>query len=197
MADNDQELVDYAIVPHSRIQHYESTIENQQAEINRLQEQVNIPPEEVKLKDDVKVESPAEEVKKKDDEKVENKEEKVESSPSEDVGGLPKSDTVEPLKEEVTDVSTEPSKQEVAKIQRGKNINRQCLTRQLKHKLQEAGCSLPENVDLLLKSATGSSTKILRNENEFYNAIMSNNLVSLVTNKAKFDYYIRPKFFKI
>ena len=197
MADNDQELVDYAIVPHSRIQHYESTIENQQAEINRLQEQVNIPPEEVKLKDDDKVESPAEEVKKKDDEKVENKEEKVESSPSEDVGGLPKSDTVEPLKEEVADVSIEPPKQEVAKIQRGKNINRQCLTRQLKHKLQEAGCSLPENVDLLLKSAPGSSTKILRNENEFYNAIMSNNLVSLVTNKAKFDYYIRPKFFKI
>ena len=196
MADNDKELVDYAIVPHSRIQHYESTVENQQAEINRLQEQVNIPPKEVKLKDDDKVESPAEEVKKKDDEKVENKEEKVESSPSEDVGGLPKSDTVEPLKEEVADVSTDPPKQEVAKIQRGKNINRQCLTRQLKHKLQEGGCSLPENVDLLLKSATGSSTKILH-ENEFYNTIMSNNLVSLVTNKAKFDYYIRPKFFKI
>ena len=65
MADDDQELVDYAIVPHSRIQHYESTVENQQAEINRLQEQVNIPPEEVKLKDDDKVESPAEEFKKK------------------------------------------------------------------------------------------------------------------------------------
>ena len=64
----------------------------------------------MKGKGDDKVESPAEEVKKENDEKVENKEEKVESSPSEDVGGLPKSDTIEPLKEEVTNVGEEPPK---------------------------------------------------------------------------------------
>ena len=179
MAENDQELVDYAIVPHSRIQHYESTIENQQVEISRLQEQINTPAEEVKSDDTV--DTPAEEVKGKVDDKVDNKEEEAENTPSGEVGGPPKSDVVQPLKEEVTDVGKERPKQDGVKIQKGKNINRQCLTRQLKHKLQEAGCSLPENVDLLLKSATGSSTKILRNENEFYNSIMSKNLVSLVT----------------
>ena len=48
----------------------------------------------------------------KGDNKVDNMEEEAESNPSVEVGEPPKSDAVQPLKEEVTDVSTEPSKQD-------------------------------------------------------------------------------------
>ena len=95
------------------------------------------------------------------------------------------------------EATTHHQQEGVIKTEKGRNINKQILARQLKHKLEETSYSLPSNTHQLLKSALGGSKKVLANEKSFYEAIISNNLVSLVSNPHKFKQYIRPTFFKI
>ena len=112
---------------------------------------------------------------------------------------------LEPLKEvEVTceasskdDGVDQVKHEKKGKVQIGRNFNRDCLSSQLKHKLMENDFAAPSNIDALLKSAIGRSTKVLPNEKPFYDAIIKINLVSLVTNPHKFKHYIRASFFKI
>ena len=190
---SNDELVDYAILPHSRIQHYEKTIEEQLSKISQQEAEIK------------SLQEPASKDNADEDNRADNHDKKEETP-------IPQTETVVPTEAEKPDNEVDP-KQEidnlkegtkknegpllVEKIPKGKNINKECLARQLKHKLKEASYSLPQNVDFLLKSATGGSKKVIPNEKHFYDAIISNNLVSLVSNPHKFNQYIRPTFFKI
>ena len=178
------ELVDYAILPQSRIQHYEDTISQQKSEIEKLQEQhptptvkeVDLAPETEDFAND-----------------------KTDKTPEESLSDTVTKEPNEMVK--VQEVETEPLPKnkvvEDVKIEKGKNINKHILARQLKHKLEETDFSIPTNVDELIKSAIGGSKKMFNNEKEFYQAIIDNNLIGLVRNPHKFKTYLRGTFFKI
>ena len=84
-----------------------------------------------------------------------------------------------------------------SKIIKGKNLNKECRTQQLKEKLKDTNYTTPDNIESILAGAHGRSKKPLPNEEEFYNTIISNNLISLIRNPHKFKKYIRPSFYKV
>ena len=109
---------------------------------------------------------------------------------SEDEEKQPEVAIKKPKIEEVKD-AVEP------KIVKGKNFNRECKAKQLKEKLQDTDYKFPDNIDNLLAAAVGTAKKTLSNEDEFYQKIVSNNLISLVRNSNKFKTYILPGFYRI
>ena len=110
-------------------------------------------------------------------------------------------ENIDPKEEPKEDVSPTKVGEELdlksSKIVKGKNLNRQCRAQQLKEKLHDTNYSMPDNIDTLLAAAVGTAKKPISNEDEFYKAIVSNNLVSLIRNPNKFKKYITPTFFKI
>ena len=57
-------------------------------------------------------------------------------------------------------------------------------------KLKDTNDATPDNIESILAGALGRSKKPLPNEEEFYNTIISNNLISLIRNPHKFKKYI-------
>ena len=182
MNSDTNDLVDFAILPQSRVQSYETTIDEQKeaieklkAEIENLEKSNQLPVEDKKSQIcDTKV-LPSNSV---DDEKVKDEEQPSISPPAAKV--------------------TETFPETVKRVEIGRNINRKCLAQQLKHKLNETSYAKPSNIDALVAGAISTSAKkSLPHEEEFYQALKSNNLISLIKNKNKFDRYIRKGFFKV
>ena len=196
MSSGDQDLIDFAILPQTRIQNYEATIDEQKeaieklkAEIEKIQNSSEVK-EDLPLKDDKTMIDDVEEPK-IEEVKDEVEEKKEEEKPMDTSNTNPTKDLDQGNLQEAVSV-------QVVKPQIGKNINNECLVKQLKHKLNDTNYLKPSNIDALLAAAVSkSASKLLPNEREFYEALKSNNLISLVRNKKKFDHYIRASFFKI
>ena len=188
MTDTD-ELIDFSILPASRVQNYEQKIEEQYSKIENLNKKVT-DLESILEKSKTDAES------KSELENLSNAEESISSEPSvkEVSGSIEKTEADKVSPPSVVKETVEPSN---CKIIKGKNLNKECRTCQLREKLNDSDFPMPENIDEILAAALGSSKKVLPNEEMFYKAIMSNNLVDLIKNSHKFEKYIKPSFYKI
>ena len=189
---SDQSLIDFAILPQQQLQNYEKTIDEQKEAIDKLKAEIQ---SLTNSKNDNSEPVSSEDVKNPNDDADT---EGVEAEAEEDQ----KSPPPPPIKvEKDSDPEiSQPSElvKETKKIDIGKNFNKKCLAQQLKHKLSDTSYVQPSNIDALVAAAVSSAAKKpIANEKEFYEAIKSNHLISLIKCKSKFDQYIRPSFFKI
>ena len=187
---SDQSLIDFAILPQQQLQNYEKTIDEQKEAIDKLKAEIqslnNSKNENSEPLSSEDVNNP------NDDAGMEE----VEAEVEEDKKSPP---PIKVEKDSDPEIS-QPSElvKETKKIDIGKNFNKKCLAQQLKHKLSDTSYVQPSNIDALVAAAVSSAAKKpIANEKEFYEAIKSNHLISLIKCKSKFDQYIRPSFFKI
>ncbi len=181
------DLIDFAILPQSRVQNYENKIDEQTSTIENLSKKVT---------------------------QLENSKSDAESkNEQEDSSLVDQTPSAKPIVEDASETAENPDskappppipvdrKEELeassSKLVKGRNYNRLCQARQLKEQLDDVNYAAPDNVDSLLTAAVGTSKKPIPNEEEFYKAIVSHNLISLIRNPNKFKKYIRPTFFKI
>ena len=174
-------LIDFAILPHSRVQNYENKIEELSKKVTDLEGALEGSKDDSESKIEPESPTPTEEP------VTQNPivEPPVENAANNDEKDTPSVDVKESLAP--TD----------SKIIKGKNLNKECRTQQLKEKLKDTNYVTPDNIESILAGALGRSKKPLPNEEEFYNTIISNNLISLIRNPHKFKKYIRPSFYKI
>ena len=190
-----QDLLDFAILPHSRVQNYENKIEEQNSTIENLTKKVTHLENLVdKPEGDMDGQSGSEPTK-ISEALTTPKEVNPEPPPESNEIDLNNKEKTLPANGSKTEFGDH--KEGETNIIKGKNINRQCLTRQLKEKLEDTNYKFPDNIDALLAAAVGTKKKAIPNEEEFYHTIISNNLISLVKNSSKFVKYIKPSFFKI
>ena len=189
---SDQSLIDFAILPQQQLQNYEKTIDEQKEAIDKLKAEIQ---SLSNSKNDNSEPLSSEDVKNPNDDADM---EEVEAEADEDKRSPPTPPTkVDKDSDPEFSPPSEPVK-EAKKIDIGKNFNKKCLAQQLKHKLSDTNYVQPSNIDALVAAAVSSAAKkTIANEKEFYEAIKSNHLISLVKCKSKFDHYIRPSFFKI
>lgn len=169
---NENELQNYAIISHAQLQNLQSELERFRG--GGLDSQVKLPEED-------KVEASKKPV-------IENMETSEQHPKQECLRGT---STLVAEKEGTKEKKVEPD-------EKGKkNLNQFCKSQQLKQLLENSDVQLPDNADALLKAAVGNSKKNLKNESDFYKALQNNNLISYITNKHKFNQYIKPTFYKI
>ena len=187
---DDENLIDYAFLPHSELMNLTQEKDSMREELLELQNQINNLMQK----------------------KMEKNFEESGSFSQENESSSTK-DLIKPTVEteelaEVKDYKNESKKQaEVVKEQKNSNdllmtttpkkINRFVLAQQLREKLNDIDAALPANIDALVQGAVNASKKVIDNEADFYKLLLANNLQSFVTNKHKFQRYIRPSFFKI
>lgn len=188
------DLIDFAIVPQSRVQNYElkineqhSTIENLSKKVTQLENVLGDSKSDAESKNDHEDSSRGE--KTPSPKPIVEEATETAENPDSKVPPPPPIPTSVDMKEELEASSS--------KLVKGRNYNRLCKARQLKEKLDDFSYAAPANIDSLLTAAVGTSKKPLPNEEEFYKAIVSHNLISLVRNPNKFKKYISPTFFKI
>ena len=176
--ENEQDLIDYCFLPYSELMNLteeKADLKEQLTEMENLLK--NIEPAKNESGSEIVSSTAAEGEHKPNfqDEEKSKLEQKTES-----------------LKE------LENSKDPVIQTKKPKNINRAILAEQIKSKLKELDVrNLPSNVDDLINGALNNSKKSLENEAEFYEILKANNLQSLITNRGKWDKFIRPSYFKI
>ena len=190
---SESDLIDFAILPQSKLNDYENTITKQSSEITRLESLLQSS-KEVPKEDNMNNTPNNTEKDKISDTKLDQTASVTEVEKENEKHNPSQEDsTIEPTIKTVENSENTKSN----KVQLGKNFNKTCLARQLGHRLSETGFSMPENIEKLLKAAVGTSKKILPNEKEFYEALRDHNLVSMVNNEHKFKTYLRGSFFEI
>ena len=133
MTDTD-ELIDFSILPASRVQNYEQKIEEQYSKIENLNKKVT-DLESILEKSKTDAES------KSELENLSNAEESISSEPSvkEVSGSIEKTEADKVSPPSVVKETVEPSN---CKIIKGKNLNKECRTCQLREKLNDSDFSI-------------------------------------------------------
>ena len=166
MSGIDDELIDYTILPQSKVQNYENKIEEQNSTIENLSKKV-AHLESSKIDSENKVEP--------EPEPEAEAEPELRSEPdlstTEDLP-LPDPPETEPNRKDekvekpqvkeptlTAEVKDEVAKAKGSKIIKGKNLNKECRIQQLKAKLQDTYYIMPDNIDTISSGAIGTSKK--------------------------------------